>query len=275
VTDVLAPPPVDDRDAPPPAGPDEIAAHRRRVRRRLWAWSSPVVLVVLLVAAKLLSLPLFAALSQWAYAERRYELAAELTAPLGVANVVEPWVRHFDRGAALAQVGVLETARQELTTALDLAPEDDRISCVVRVDLVLVVEAQGDAAVTDLRFADAAALYEQGRQVVDEAPEGCFLPPEQPDDPDTGPPLDDAGDRLDEKGEQAQGQQGDEPGPGGDEDGDQGGGADEGDGEGGGGQDPLDQLREQGEQGAEEQQQRDDRERYEQRDPRDYDGRPW
>lgn len=275
MTDVLAPPPVDDRDAPGPASADEVAAYRRRLRRRLWAWSAPVVLVVLLVAAKLLSLPLFAALTQWAYAEREYELAADLAAPLGVANVVEPWVHHFDRGTAYAQVGVLEVARQEFTTALDLAPDDDRVSCVIRVDLVLTIEAQGDAAVTDLRFADAQALYEQGRQVVDEAPEGCFEPPGSPEEPDTGPPLDDAGDRLDEKGQQAEGQQGDEPGPGGDEgEGPPQGGEGEGD-AGEGGQDPLEQLREQGDQGREEQQQRDDRERYEGRNPGEYDGRPW
>ena len=276
MTGTLVPPPVDDRDARGPATDAEIAAYRRRLRRRLWAWSAPVVLVVLLVALKLLSLPLFAALSQWAYSEREFERAADLTAPLGVVNVVEPWVHHFDRGAAYAQVGVLEVARQELTRALELAPDDERVSCVIRVDLVLTIEAQGDSAVLDLRFADAQALYEQGLQVVEEAPEGCFEPPEDQQEPDTRQPLEDARDRLDEKGEQAQGEQGDpQDGGGGDEEGDQG-APEEGEGDGGaGGQDPLDRLREQGEESQRQQQQEDDREREEQRDPDDYDGRPW
>jgi len=271
-----APAPVTGRDASSPATEAEVAAYRRRLRRRLWGWSAPVVLVVLLVALKLLSLPAFAALAQWAYSDREFERAADLSAPLGVANVVEPWVHHSDRGAAYAQVGVLEVARQEFTRALDLAPDDDRVSCVIRVDLVLTIEAQGDAALLDLRFADAQALYEQGLQVVEEAPEGCFEPPESPQEPDTQQPLDDARDRLDEKGEQAQGDQGEpQDGGGGDQEGDQG-APEDGEGEGGsGGQDPLEQLREQGEESQRQQQQEQDRRRDAERDPDDYDGRPW
>ena len=269
-------PRVAGHDERPPATEAEVAAYRRGLRRRFWGWSAPAVLVVLLVAVKLLSLLLFAALSQWAYSDRAFERAAGLTAPLGVLNVVEPWVHHFDRGAAYAQVGVLEVARQEFTRALDLAPEDDRVSCVIRVDLVLTIEAQGDAAVLDLRFADAQALYEQGLQVVEEAPEGCFEPPSSPQEPDTQQPLDDARERLDEKGEQAEGDQGDpQDGGGGDQEGDEG-SPEEGEGDGGsGGQDPLEQLREQGEESQREQQQEQDRRRDAERDPDDYDGRPW
>jgi len=162
VTDTLAPPPVDDRD-PATAAEPSLDQYRRRLRRRMFLWSAPVVLVVLLVALKLLSLPLFAGLTQHAYDGRAYERAASLTAPLGVANVVEPWVHHFDRGTAWARVGVLDVARQEFVTALDLAPEgDETVSCVIRTDLVLVIEAQGDAALLELRYADAEQLYELG-----------------------------------------------------------------------------------------------------------------
>lgn len=277
MTDTLVPPPVDGvrRAHEAEAGPS-VEQYRRRLRRRLLLWSAPVVLVVLIVALKLLSLPAFAALAQWSYGDREFERSASLTEPLGFANVVEPWVHHFDRGTAYAQIGVLDVARGEFVTALDLAPDDATISCVIRVNLVLTIEAQGDAALLELRYADAEALYELGQKTVDEAPEGCFQPPEDPQQPDTSQPLDDARQRLDEKGEQAQGGQGDEQQPGGDGS-DPGAGADE-PGEGDGqapSDDPLDQLQQQGEQSQRQQQQDTDRDRYYEQNPGDYDGKPW
>ncbi|WP_052505357.1 hypothetical protein [Frigoribacterium sp. MEB024] len=278
MTDTLVPPPVDEirRAHEAEAGPT-VEQYRKRLRRRLLLWSAPVVLVVLLVALKLLSLPTFAALTQWSYGDQEFERSASLSEPLGVANVVEPWVHHFDRGTAYAQIGVLDVARQEFVTALDLAPDDATISCVIRVNLVLTIEAQGDAALLELRYADAEALYELGQKTVDEAPEGCFQPPDDPRQPDTSQPLDDAQQRLDEKGQQAQGGQGDEQQPGGDDGSDPGAGGDE-PGEGKGqaeSDDPLDQLQQQGEESQQQQQQDTDRDRYYEQNPGDYDGKPW
>ena len=277
MTGTLVTPPVDEvrREHEAQAGPS-VVEYRRRLRRRLLLWSAPIVLIVLLVALKLLSLPTFAALAQWSYGDRAFERSASLTEPLGVVNVVEPWVHHFDRGTAYAQVGVLDVARGEFVTALDLAPDDATISCVIRVNLVLTIEAQGDAALLELRYADAEALYEQGTQAVDEAPEGCFQPPDDPQQPDTSQPLDDAEQRLDEKGEQAQGGPGDEQQPGGDGSDPGDGGAQPGDGEGQSpSDDPLDELREQGEKSQQQQQQDTDRDRYYEQNPGDYDGKPW
>ena len=273
MTDTLAPPPVDDRDRQGATAPT-LDQYRRRLRRRMFLWSAPVVLVVLLVALKLLSLPLFAGLTQHAYDARAYERAASLTAPLGVANVVEPWVHHFDRGTAWARVGVLDVARQEFVTALDLAPEgDETVSCVIRTDLVLVIEAQGDAALLELRYADAEQLYELGQATIAEAPEGCFQPPDDPQQPDTSQPLDDAQGRLGDKQQQAEG--GDQGDPSGGDGSDPGqGGGDAGD-SGSGGADPLDQLQQQGDESQQERQQDADRERYYEQAPGEYDGKPW
>jgi hypothetical protein len=279
VTDTLPPPVLDDDDAARArdraAGPAlTVEQYRRRLRRRLLLWSAPVVVVVLLVALKLLSLPIAAALTQQAYGAREFERAASLTEPLGVANVVEPWVHHFDRGTAYAQVGVLDVAREEFVTALDLAPDDETISCVIRTDLVLTIEAQGDAALLELRYADAEALFTLGRETVDEAPDGCFQPPEDPQQPDTSEPLEQADGRLGDKQEQAQGEPGDGDPGGGDGSEPAPGEGDEGD-AGAGGQDPLDQLQEQGDQSQQEQQRDQDRERYYEQNPGDYDGKPW
>ena len=274
MTALLGPPPVDDR-GPSALDDDGIAAYRRRLRRRLLGWSLPVVLVVLLVALKLLSMPVFAGLTQWAYADRAYERSTTLSEPLGVANLVEPWVHHFDRGTGYAQIGVLDVARREFGTALELAPDDPTISCVIRTDLVLTIEAQGDAALLELRYDDAEALFLEGAKAIDEAPEGCFQPPEQQGAPDTSEPLEEADGRLGEKEQEAQReQQGGDPQQG-DEGEPEGGDADEGDGGGSGSADPLDRLREQGEQSQRDQQQENDRQRYYEQNPGEYDGRPW
>ena len=274
MTDTLPPPPVEVARARDVAPAPTVEEYRRRLRRRLLLWSAPVALVVLLVAVKLLSLPIAAALTQQAYGAREFERAASATGPLGVVNVVEPWVHHFDRGTAYAQIGVLDVARQEFVTALDLAPDDDTVSCVIRTDLVLTIEAQGDAALLELRYADAEALYALGLTTIEEAPEGCFQPPDDPQQPDTSQPLDDAQGRLGDKQQQAEGgDQGDPSGGDGSDPG-QGGGEDEGD-AGAGGTDPLDQLQQQSDESQQERQQDTDRERYYEQAPGEYDGKPW
>jgi hypothetical protein len=275
VTAVLGPPPVDPRGGAWPVDDAAVDAYRRRLRRRLVLWSLPVVVVALLVAVKLLSLPVLAGLTQWAYDDRAYERSTAFSEPLGVANVVEPWVHHFDRGAGYAQVGVLDVARQEFGAALRLAPDDPTVSCVIRTNLVLTIEAQGDAALLEQRFGDAEELFREGQQAIDESPEGCFLPPEDEGAPDTSEPLDEADGRLGEKEDEAQREQeGGDPQPG--DEGEPGaGGDDQGEGGGGGSGDPLDELRDQGEQSQREQQQDTDRQRYYDQNPEEYDGRPW
>lgn len=274
MTAVTGPPPVDRWGGTSPVDETAVDAYRRRLRRRLVLWSLPVVVVALLVAVKLLSLPVLAGLTRWAYDEGAYERSTSFSEPLGLANVVEPWVHHFDRGAGYARIGVLDVARQEFGTALRLAPDDPTISCVIRTNLVLTIEAQGDAALLEQRFDDAEELFGEGREAIAEAPEGCFLPPEDAAAPDTSEPLEEADGRLGDKEEEAQREQeggdqqpGDEGEPGA-------GGDDQGEGGGGSG-DPLDRLRDQGEQSRREQQQDADRERYYDENPQEYDGRPW
>jgi hypothetical protein len=300
---VAPPPPPDDPDA----GAErleqvepEVAAYRRALRRRLLAWSVVPVLLVVLVALKLLSMPVFAGLSQAAYDSGDYDRSVAAADGLGVADVFEPWVRHFDRGTGLARIGVLDESRRELESALSLVPADHvAASCMVRTDLSLVVEQQGDSAVLDGTFDRAAAFYQHALALIRAAPAGCFDTPGTTDDPASKKPLDDEKARLQQKQQQAQQQAGgdqskgqggtDQGGQGSSGDGSPGSGKDDGSqgdggsgsqsggsgGQGGSSDDPLKQLQQKDGDAQKQQQQNNDRNRYFDQNPQQYSGRPW
>jgi len=263
------PEPVDPRILNP-APPVDIRAFRRRLRLTMFLWSLPVVLIVLLVALKMLSLPFFAGLTQASYDAKAYERSALQTNPLSVVDVFEPWVSHFDRATALAQIGVLDDSRKEFLQALAHKPANDPVTeCVIRTDLVLVIEEQGDAAVLDQDYAGAAKLYKEGQAAIKAAPKGCFQAPKNPKQPDTSAPLKGAQGRLGQKEQQAQ------AGPGGQNP--QGGGGDQSGGSSAqaASPDPLQQLQQQGEDAQRDRDQSQDRQRYDQQNPEDYSGKPW
>ncbi|BDZ51003.1 hypothetical protein GCM10025867_32440 [Frondihabitans sucicola] len=295
------PPPIDPEAGVPtsPPVPPEIVEYRRKLRRRMFAWSLLPVVIVILVALKLLSMPTFAALSQATYGAKQYDRSVAMSDGLGVVNVFEPWVRHFDRGAGLAQIGVLVDARNELESALSLVPASHTdASCMVRTDLALVVEQQGDSAVLDGTFDKASAFYKHALALIAAAPAGCFDTPNSTDDPPTKKPLDDAKSRLEQKQQQAEQQAGGSQGQGGTDQGGQGssggdgssdgsgqsnggqnGGGSSGDGSSGQGgsssQDPLDKLQQKDGDAQKQQQQNNDRNRYFGQNPEQYDGKPW
>ncbi|MEH0108966.1 hypothetical protein V6N00_04445 [Tersicoccus sp. MR15.9] len=188
-----------------PAGPPDgdrwlsaadLEIGRRRVRRRLLWFSAPVVLVALLVAAKLLSLPLFG--GQAADAWDRQDAGGVGTAAdrLGVVNVVEPYKAHLAAGDADVLRADWESARREFTRALELVGGGVS-DCPVRVNLVLAIEKRGDELTGQGRAADARALYDQAQRVVGQAPPDCFTDQQQA--PDTGRQLRQAQERLQEK----------------------------------------------------------------------------
>lgn len=306
MTTVLQPPVA---PPPPPLDPDAfgraeervdpaLVAYRRRFRRRLFAWSLLPVVVVILLALKLLSLPAFAGVAQATYDAKQYDRSVAASDGLGVVNVFEPWVRHFDRGAALAQIGVLVDARTELETALGLVPDGQvAAACRVRTDLALVVEQQGDSAVLDGSATKASAFYAHALALIKAAPAGCLDTPNTTTPPPTKKPLDDAESRLEQKQAQAEQQAGGDQGSGGTDpggqgssggdgssgsgqgDGSQGSGGQGGDGATGQGgssaQDPLDKLQQQNGDAQKQQQENNDRNRYFGENPEDYSGKPW
>lgn len=186
--------------AKPGPGPRQVR------RRRLLLWSTPAVLVAVLLAAKLLSLPLLASAAGSAYQRGDGDGTYRAGQSLKVANLVEPYKAPFAAGDGLALAGNNEGARGEFEQALPLANPAE--ACMVRVNLALTIEKLGDAKTAAGDTAGAKVLYQEGIAVTDDADPGCFQPQSEGNGQGEGQALTDAKDRLEQKaGNPGSGQQ--------------------------------------------------------------------
>src|SRR5690606_15290359 len=117
---------------------------RRRVRRILLVVSAPFLLLALALCGKLLSMYAFAHQSAAAYAAG--DVAGTTQAARGqlVLSWFEPYKAPFNVGVGLADAGELRGARAAFEESLGLAHGLEQ--CVVRVNLAIVLERTGDAA---------------------------------------------------------------------------------------------------------------------------------
>ncbi|MBZ2197300.1 hypothetical protein [Occultella gossypii] len=257
-------------DSAQPGSTDTAAVndqHRLR-RRRLLRWSIGPAAVALLIAGKLLGTPILNATAVSAYEAgvadpMEYERSQRLFTLAGFANLFEREVSPFNQGDVLFRLGDLPGAQAQFEQALGLAGPDR--ACQVRVNLVLSIEAQGDA-LGDVP--GAQAHYDAALAVIDEAAY-CFS--EQ-----ASSEASEAGDRLMEAQERIEESSDPQSGEGEGEDGDEGeDGEDEGEPESAPDQSTLEQLEEQQAAAAEER--ADGEQNQESRDyePAEYDDARW
>ncbi len=145
---------------------------RLRLRLRLLVISAPVVVLVVLAAAKMFSVAVAgdSAVSHFARGDAAGVRADAST--LSVLNVIEPEKAPFAAGAADVLDGRLADADADFSRALSNTAAGR--SCPVRVNLELVRETQGDVAASAARAEVAQERYDSALGVVDEAPAGCF-----------------------------------------------------------------------------------------------------
>ena len=144
------------------------------MRRRLLVWSALPALLVLLVAAKLLSLDPLAGHAGKAFEAKDAAAVGMAAEVLQAANIVEPHKAPFAAGDAQALAGNFGAARLRFEEALELAPPGSPDACVVRLNLVLAIERLGDEKLRLEDRAGAAALFTEALEAAGEAPEGCF-----------------------------------------------------------------------------------------------------
>lgn len=189
--------PAQPQPAQPPAGRPLSAQLLLRRRRRLLLGSAPVLLISLVLAVKLLSLPVSAGLAGTAYTGGDADGTVRAAQAMGTLNVVERYKAHFALGDGHVLRGDFEQARQEFSQALDLVPANE--SCKVRVNLVLSLEKLGDAQEKAGDPASAKELFAQGSEVVAQAPRDCFAPNSDNNKDGEGDALKQAQERLAEK----------------------------------------------------------------------------
>lgn len=141
-------------------------------RRRLLLLSVLPLVLILLVAAKFMSVGILAEAAVSAFDQRDSTGVAAAALGLQVANGVEPYKAVFAEGDALVVAGDAAAARGRFEHALDLGAGKDE--CKVRVNLVLTIEQLGSAAAEP---AAGRALLGEALAVVGQSPQDCFSNP--------------------------------------------------------------------------------------------------
>ena len=188
-------------------------------RRRLLLWSALPVLLVLCVAAKLLSVGILADRAVAGFAAGNADAVEAAARGLGVANVVEPYKAPFAAGDAAVLAEDYATARTRFEEALALVPGGTAAgspgpgnpgdACIIRVNLVLAIERLGDKRLEAGDPASAVLFFKEALETAGQAPEGCQAPGSE-----TAGRLAAAGERLENKLGTAQQAAGGAPEPG-------------------------------------------------------------
>ncbi|MDQ0673151.1 hypothetical protein QFZ36_000712 [Pseudarthrobacter siccitolerans] len=177
-------------DSRPDAG--RRADHNNHTRRRrLLVWSAPPALLVLCLAAKLLSLDPLAGHAARAFDAKDAAAVGVAAEALQAGNIVEPHKAPFAAGDAQALAGNFAAARLRFEEALELVPDvpsGPPDACIIRLNLVLAIERLGDDKLRLEDAVSAAALFTEALEVAGAAPDGCF----------SGSPAAEAGGKLSE-----------------------------------------------------------------------------
>ena len=81
------------------------------------------------------------------------------------ANLIEPYIAHYNAGTALIQQNSAKDAEKELRQSLANNPPQNKV-CQVRVNLSYSIEMQADDAKSHSRFDEALALYSKAEGVL-------------------------------------------------------------------------------------------------------------
>lgn len=180
---------------------------RRRIRRIAAIVGAPFLLLAVLLGAKVLSMYAFAYSASSAYVAGDYPGTVQAARGQEPVNVFEPYKAPYNVGVGLAASGDLAGARAAFEQALPLAPGLEQ--CAVRVNLAIVIERIGDAALADGDPEAAKAAWQEALLVMQDAPEGCRTPEADEVSPDPEQSMEDTFDeeirRLLEKLQDPQG----------------------------------------------------------------------
>jgi hypothetical protein len=146
--------------------------HRKMLRRRLLVFSLLPALLVLGIAAKLVTMVAYGESARSDFLRYdSYGLGRDVR-KLKSFNVIDSYKAYFAEGDRYLLEGKLADAESEFKEALARVDQDE--SCPVRINLAVVLEALGDLKNADKHRDLAKPLWEEALKVVKEAPAGCF-----------------------------------------------------------------------------------------------------
>lgn len=154
--------------------------HRKMLRRRLLVISVLPALLVLGIAAKLVTMVAYGQSARSDYAAyNSYGMAGDVR-KLKSFNVIDSYKAYFAEGDRYLLEGKLAEAEAEFKKSLELVDQDD--SCPVRINLEVVLEARGDVKNAEKHRDQAKPLWQEALAVVQQAPAGCFDNSTDPDE---------------------------------------------------------------------------------------------
>ena len=139
---------------------------RKRRRRRLLLWSLPVCACALLAAMGLGALYLSQVAGANAYANKKYQQAADTFVRFEAINFIDTYKMKYNQGTALVAARQYEKSQAALERALELgAPAD--FECQIRVNLVHAINGRTEQLVAEKKYDEAILLYDTAKAVID------------------------------------------------------------------------------------------------------------
>lgn len=198
-----------------------IEPRLRRRRRMILATILPAIVLVVL-AIRFLTLPVFIGQAQDAHGGDDGPGMVKAADRLHPLNIVERWRAPFVEGTGKSIDGDLDGGRADLETALERTknPQDD---CTVRTNLVITISQQADAAKEAGDEDKEKSLAEEALKLIEEGPEGCLDGSDDGNGGEAGRKQQEQKDKLEEQTGKSQPEEPEEP----EDEGDDGEGADE------------------------------------------------
>ncbi|CAN5804707.1 hypothetical protein BH10ACT9_BH10ACT9_52290 [soil metagenome] len=141
----------------------------REKRRKLYLWSAPVCVLILLASLKLISVVVTGDSAREHFLDHDIGALSGDLELLQIADVIEPGRTAFAAGDLDVLTGRLPDAERHFAEALEHAD-----SCPVRINLVLVRETLGDLAFQRGDRDETIRRYQEAMTVAREAPASCF-----------------------------------------------------------------------------------------------------
>jgi hypothetical protein len=148
------------------------ASARIRLRRRLYLFSAPVVAMLVLAAAKAILVGIVGNSAIPDFTRHDIEALRDDVSLLSIFDVIDPAKTSFVAGDLSVLEGRLQDADARFTDSFSRT--DERQSCPVRVNLLLIRETLGDLATRAGDKQQAEHLYTAGLTLANDAPPACF-----------------------------------------------------------------------------------------------------
>lgn len=138
---------------------------RKAKRKQLLKYSAPLIVIICVLSLKLASPWFLYSQFHKSYASGNYAQAAGKISVLTIFNFMEPYKVYFNRGTSQYMAQNFESARKDLTIALERAPKEKE--CIVRVNLVLTLVAIADQHITNKNLDEAIVVYDDAKAIID------------------------------------------------------------------------------------------------------------